>query len=245
MVRSLIVAVQFLTRLPTPQLVDFRADDLPRAAKLFPAVGILIGMMLLAVFSLFSLIGAAVAAFATVALWVLVTGALHADGLADVADAMGAAHRDPDRFIAVLRDPHLGSFGVIALVLLVVGKFALLQEFERQAGLSMGLVLVPAWARWSALCVSRWVPPLVSGSGAKFSLGVSDAAVGINFVLLVVVSLVVSPVLILAPLVAAASVLYWRGTIGGVTGDCLGATIEVTELVLLLALVVAAAIGHA
>src|SRR5690606_1423376 len=119
---------KFLTRLPSPEVADFHASDLSRSAVWFPAVGALIGLFLLFVQSIAGMLGPAVGALAVLIAWVWITGALHIDGLADVADAMGAAHRDPERFLSVLRDPHIGTFGVIAVLIVLLTKLILLSE---------------------------------------------------------------------------------------------------------------------
>ena len=101
-------------------------------------------------------------------LWaVAVTGGLHLDGLGDVADALGAAHRDPQRLLAVMKDPHLGSFGVLTLIVAVSGKLVLLMLLAKQQDWS-ALLLIPAWARWG---IYHWqtLPPLSQGMAERFS----------------------------------------------------------------------------
>ena len=157
-VRRLVLAIQFLTRLPTPQVRDFRDDDLSRAAVYYPLVGVIIGALLAAPLYL---LGDQpwLAGVLTLLAWVWVTGALHLDGLGDVADAFGAAHRDPQRFLEVLKDPHMGVFGVVTLVMQLLLKFVLLTELAASP-LWFGIVLVPAWARWGTLWWSRLLPSL-------------------------------------------------------------------------------------
>jgi adenosylcobinamide-GDP ribazoletransferase len=151
--RRLILAIQFLTRLPTPQVKDFRQEDLSRSAVYYPLVGALIGVLLaLPLYALGErpwLAGAL-----TLLLWVWVTGALHLDGLGDVADAFGAAHRNPQRFLEVLKDPHMGVFGVVTLVMQLLLKFVLLTELAASPAW-FGIVLVPVWARWGTLWWSQ------------------------------------------------------------------------------------------
>ena len=170
-------------------------------------------------------------------LWVWVTGALHLDGLGDVADAFGAAHRDPQRFIDVLKDPHMGVFGVVTLVMQLLLKFVLLAELAASP-LWFGIVLVPAWARWGTLWWSRLLPSLHgAGMAERFSWQLSLRSMWLWAVLLAAVTLFTAWPLLLAlglvPLIAA----YWRRRLGGISGDCLGASVEVSESLLLLALV--------
>lgn len=236
--RRMILAVQFLTRLPTPQLRDFREEELSRCAVYFPLVGLLIGALL--VLPLLALDQRPwLAALLALLAWVWVTGALHLDGLGDVADAFGAAHRSPERFLEVLKDPHMGVFGVVAIVMQLLVKLVLLAELVGGPWL-WGVLLLPAWARWATtLLWSRWLPPLHAGMAERFAWHRSEGAIwdwGWG-VALAGVSLWLAPPLLvclpLAPLVA----WYWHRRLGGISGDCLGASTEVIESLLLLALV--------
>ncbi len=235
--RGLILAIQFLTRLPTPQLRDFDPENPPSSAHWFPVVGLLIGALLVAALWLGSRIDPWLGALLATLLWVWVTGALHLDGLADMSDALGAAHRDRERFLAVLADPHLGTFGVVSLVLQLTCKLVLLMLLAR-SGQYWALLLAPAWARWGTLIWAR-LPALKPGTGQRFGGEISQSAIWILGALLVACS-ASNPVLWCAPLL----VLVWREfllrRVGGMTGDLLGAGVEVVESLILLLLVVQA-----
>lgn len=234
-VRELILAVQFLTRLPTPQVRDFRAEDLTRSARWFPLVGLLIGAALL--LPLWALEARPwLAAVLALLAWVWITGALHLDGLGDVADALGAAHRSPERFLEVLKDPHLGVFGVVAIVMQLLLKAVLLAELAGSPWLC-GIVLVPAWCRWATLLWSRGLPPLQAGMAERFAWQLGVWPVLLWALLLGALSLWLAPPLLLALLLAPLGIAYWRRRLGGISGDCLGASTEVMETLLLLALV--------
>ncbi|MGB3394030.1 MAG: adenosylcobinamide-GDP ribazoletransferase [Stenotrophomonas sp.] len=237
-VRRLILAIQFLTRLPTPQVKDFRSDDLSHSAVYYPLVGAIIGVLLL--LPLYLLDGRPwLAAVLALLLWVWVTGALHLDGLGDVADAFGAAHRDPQRFLAVLKDPHMGVFGVVTLVMQLLLKLMLLAELAVDPPW-YGIVLVPMWARWGTLWWSRLLPSLHgAGMAERFSWQLSLRSLWLWALLLTALSAFVAWPLLLALLLVPLIAVYWRRRLGGISGDCLGASVEVSESLLLLALVLA------
>lgn len=239
--RGLLLAVQFLTRLPTPQVTAYTSDDLRLVAPFVPFVGLIVGALLAIAVGLFGLAGGLVGAFCGVVAWVWVTGGLHLDGLGDVADAFGAAHGDPDRFLDVLRDPHAGSFAVIAIALVIAGKLALIAALPGSVQTLLTLLLVPAWARWGTLVWSLSVPPLRGGLGAGFAQGIDRRSVAIWGVALAGASVAAAPVLLVALVIVPLVTLWWRRALGGITGDCLGASVEVTEVLLLLAAVLAAA----
>jgi adenosylcobinamide-GDP ribazoletransferase len=233
--RRFILAVQFLTRIPTPPLAAYDPADLSRSSVFFPSVGAIIGVAVAAAALLGGLINPAVAGLAALLAWVLITGGLHLDGLGDVADAFGAAHRDPERFREVLRDPHAGSFAVIAIVLQVAAKLVLLASLAPLAGF-WAIVLIPAWARWGAVLWARTVPSLSPGMGERFAWQIGAPTIGLWALALGCASFFLAPMLLAAFVVVPLAALFWRWRLGGITGDCLGASIEVTESVLLLAL---------
>ena len=164
--RRLIIAFSFLTRLPMPR-VESDSADFAAAIRYYPLVGLAIGGLIVAGYRGGALIDQWLGALAALVVWVFVTGALHLDGLGDLADATGAAHRDRERLIAVMADPHIGSFGVIAIVLQLLAKLVLLHALQGPAWAA--LLLVPAVARTGPLLWAIWLPPLKPGLGASGS----------------------------------------------------------------------------
>ncbi|MDP2832046.1 MAG: adenosylcobinamide-GDP ribazoletransferase [Pseudomonadota bacterium] len=232
--RGLILAIQFLTRLPTPTLTDFKPDDLARAAIWFPLVGLLLGALLAGAVWLGAQVDPWLGALLGLLAWVGLTGALHLDGLADLADALGAAHGDRERLLAVLADPHLGVFGVTALALQLLSKLVLLMLLAK-AGLFWPLLLIPAWARLGPLLWAR-LPSLKPGLGERFAWNIGLGSVWLWMALLAAAS-VGAPALLAAPLLILGWRAYLRARLGGMTGDALGAGVEWVESGLLLALV--------
>ncbi|MGC0153136.1 adenosylcobinamide-GDP ribazoletransferase [Chromobacterium vaccinii] len=231
--RGLILAVQFLTRLPTPQLADFRPEWLAASARWFPAVGLIVGALLLAALRLGGLVDPWLAALLALLVWVGVTGGLHLDGLADLADALGASHRSRERFFEVLKDPHLGSFGVLALILAVACKLVLLMLLARQGGPAWALLLVPAWGRAFAVVWSATLPAIAPGSGERFAWSRDRAGMALNLAALLALSAWLAPALLLAPLAGLAWRAFLKRRLGGMTGDCLGAGVELCEITML------------
>ncbi|WP_242146220.1 adenosylcobinamide-GDP ribazoletransferase [Sphingomonas sp. BAUL-RG-20F-R05-02] len=230
--RSLLLAVQFLTRLPLPHVV---ASDAEFAASMrwFPLVGLLIGGLVSGAAVLGSRGDAWVGALAALVVWVGVSGALHLDGLADLADARGAAHGDPARLLAVLADPHVGSFGVVAIGLQLIAKLVLLHAAIAQAAW-WPLLLIPSAARIGPLVWTRWLQPLHAGLAARFR----DAVRPIDLVLWALALSVAAlrwPMVLITPLLLAGWGLYVRRAIGGISGDGHGAGIELVETLLLAA----------
>ncbi|MDB5702602.1 MAG: adenosylcobinamide-GDP ribazoletransferase [Sphingomonadales bacterium] len=228
--KGFVIALQFLTRLPTPRV---STDDASFAASMrwFPAVGLVVGAIVAGAAWPGSLVDAWVGALAALVAWVGVTGALHLDGLADLADAGGAAHKDRATLLAVLADPHVGSFGVVAIVLQLLAKLVLLHAII-DARLFVPLLLVPFAARIGPLIWTHWLPPLHQGLAARFRTAIQPARI-LGWMGALVIAAWGNPALLATPLV----VFIWgrlvRRTIGGISGDGHGAGIELVETALL------------
>jgi adenosylcobinamide-GDP ribazoletransferase len=240
--RGLILALQFLTRLPTPTLKEFRPEWLADSARWFAVVGVLIGSLVVAALWLGARVDPWLGALAALGVWAWVTGGLHLDGLADLADGLGAAHRSRERMLEVMKEPHVGSFGVIALVLALAAKLVLLMLLAKAGAHRWGLLLIPAWARLGAVWWSATLPPLAAGSGARFAETTDWRTLGVSAAILTGLSALLTPALLLAPLALWGWRRFLLQRLGGMTGDCLGAGVEYCEIVLLLLLVVAAAL---
>ncbi len=235
MLRGLRLATQFLTRVPVPAVEEFSAAELSRSSAWFPFVGLLIGVAISAIVFVLSHRNNTIAAMLGLLAWVWMTGALHLDGLADLIDALAAAHRDPQRFLPVLSDPHVGAFGVVGIVLMLMLKAAGLAQLS--SPMWIAVPLIPAWARLGPLAWSRWLKPLKPGQGERFAWHLHVGWIVLWTVMLLIASAVVAPILCAAPLVIAAWGIWLKWRLGGSTGDCLGAGVEITEVVLLYALV--------
>ncbi len=227
-----VVALQLMTRLPTPRLNGPLATNLAGAAPWTPVAGLIIGTLVAAAMVAGALHGPSIAALFALLMWVIVTGAMHLEGLADTADGLGAAHGDPARFLEVARDPRTGSFGAVSIALMLIVKLVLLAEVA-QAQTVYALVLIPAWARWVSLALARMVPPLGTGLGRRFASGATWGVIAVEAAALAIVTAAIAPELMIAMPAALLFAIYWQRRLGGMSGDCHGATIEVTEALLL------------
>lgn len=235
--KRLVLAVQFMTRLPLPA-VAATEGDFAAAIRWFPAAGLVVGAAVAIAAGVGARIDSGLGALFGLVAWVAITGALHLDGLGDIADASGAAHASRERLSAVLADPHIGSFGVTAIGLQLIAKLVLLDLLLDRGPLWL-LVLVPAVARLGPLVWTLALPPLHEGLGTRFRAGAAwwqVAAWGAAFALALPVAPGLAVVLAAIPLWG----LWLRARIGGVSGDGHGAGIELVESALLCALVVMA-----
>ena len=233
--KGLLIAIQFLTRLPTPR-INASGTEFAASMRWFPAVGLIVGGMVTAAARGGSQLDPWTGALLGLILWVAVTGALHLDGLGDIADASGAAHKDRTRLLVVLSDPHAGSFAVIVIALQLLAKLVLLHGLI-EAHAFTPIALVPFAARIGPLVWSRWLPDLHSGLGSKFRGVTRPVDFGVWALMLVAFALL-SPSLLSTPLALLFWGLWLHHRIGGISGDGHGAGIEISESLLLFAALV-------
>jgi len=243
--RNLIFALQFLTRLPLPQRSDHSPDALAASAKWFPLAGLIIGALLSASLALGAWINPWLGALFAIACWIGITGGIHLDGLCDLADALGGAHRDPEQFLRIMRDPHSGVFGNIALWLVLSTKLILLMLLATQADALWTMLLIPAWVRLGPVIWAQTLPALGAGLGQRFGQISQPLSWSVWTLLLGAASWYRAPALLLAPLLLLLWWLFLKYRVKGMNGDCLGAGVEFTEALLLCAAVIFHAIHPA
>jgi adenosylcobinamide-GDP ribazoletransferase len=250
---SLAVALSFLTIVPVRTAAP-RPGDLGRAAVWFPWVGLAVGLSLsVADWLLARFLAPALVATLTVALWAAVTGGLHLDGLADCGDGLlSTAPRE--RRLEIMRDPRLGSFGVIALVLFLLLKVLAVASLATEPLWSLAvptlevawhgllpfgpLVLAPVVARWLLLVAARQPAARPSGMGQDFASTLTPRALLLAALLPLALVVVAGPrawlSALLAGLVTLLVLRVARARLGGVTGDVFGLVVELSELTVLL-----------
>jgi adenosylcobinamide-GDP ribazoletransferase len=229
------VAFQFLTRIPTLSKT-FEADSLSRAAKFFPLVGLAVGCgAVLLQKLLVSHLSRAVIALIVLAYLVLITGCLHEDGLADTADGFGGGW-SKDQILTILKDSRIGSYGAAALVLSLLTRYVLLASLPVER-FAMYVISAHVLCRWSSLPLSYFLPSAreQEGQGARIAklTSLSTLLFGSLFSVVVVIFALrwsaVAPLLATLLVVTLSGLFYWR-KIGGVTGDCFGATNQLAEI---------------
>lgn len=164
---------------------------------------------------------------------IAVTGALHEDGLADSADALGA-HVDRERRLEILRDSRVGTFGALALALALLFAYAVLSELDGDQVVRAAVVAHVA-ARWAMVVQACVVEPARRGGAGALFRPSRGGALGATVVCAALVIGAVGPVsgaaaLAAAVLLTAAAGVLVRRSLGGVTGDTLGALGKLVEL---------------
>jgi adenosylcobinamide-GDP ribazoletransferase len=235
--RSLGLAIQFLTlfpirfkRAPTP-------EEQARSMIFFPVVGLGLGLFIgLIYYLLTELLLPLSAAAVLVLLYTLMTGGLHLDALADLSDGLYAG-RDRDEIIQIMKDPHIGVMGAIAIFLVLLAKFSLISGIPSHPFDIRPLILFPLISRWSALIVTYRADLTAQGSLAEPYLRLSLQDLILASIFAIVTTLLISGWGVVALIPCAGVALLLRGytikRLNGIRGDLIGATIECTEVLAL------------
>jgi adenosylcobinamide-GDP ribazoletransferase len=239
--RGLRAAVVFLTRVPVGGF-PYADAEWRWAAGWFPLVGAAVGALAGGVAWLAGGAGPPVAAALAVITSLLLTGAFHEDGLADTADALGGAY-DRDKLFAILKDSRIGSFGAAALGMALLLRVLLLARLGARA--PAALVLVGAVSRVAPVWLMAALPYVTGGASRSRPVAQGGAPQALLATLLAAVTGALlhlsslPAVALTAVSLGVALVCGWRFHVraGGLTGDFLGATQQVSECALLLALV--------
>ena len=243
-----LLALSFMTRLPVRRLIftSPTAVQQQRSIYYYP----LVGAVLAAILSVLSYLSQSLSddflrSSILVSVWVILTGALHLDGLADSWDAYFAHHGDASRTLSVMKDPANGTLAVVAIVICIVFKIAAVSALLSSAigigSVLLGALVVPRAFVLLLMLITPYVGAQQGrGAGSALNIGQSNrVTLLVLFTTMAVMTVVMGFSLSLASaLVAILLLLWWRRVwqkmIGGFTGDVLGAYIEMAECSVLL-----------
>lgn len=242
LLRPALIALQFLSQIPVNFGQAPTEKEVGQSLCFYPLVGLALGGLLMGLALLLPAQLPMISAALILICWVLFSGALHLDGLADSADAWLGGRGDPERTLAIMKDPTAGPVAVVVLLLVLLLKFALIHSLI-QLQLFWPLLIAPMLGRMAlpALLLStayvrrqglgRW---LVDYAPAQTVWGVLAA--------MLLLLLLLAPLTVVYALLSCAGLLLLLRRlmirrIGGVTGDTLGAALELVEVSALLSLV--------
>ncbi|MEW6187171.1 MAG: adenosylcobinamide-GDP ribazoletransferase, partial [Thermodesulfobacteriota bacterium] len=168
--KSFFLALRFLTILPLGGNQDLTDSRVASAGKYYPLVGLIIGALLWAFYRGIGVVFPVPVAVALLLIfWVLITGALHLDGLADCLDGLYGGNR-PEERLRIMKDVHLGTMGIVGLVIILGMKFLLFKELLLIPSQGVWLFLVPSLSRWTPIFLSCFFPYARPGGGLGSAL---------------------------------------------------------------------------
>ncbi len=250
--RILLTAIRFYTRIPCPEIKDYDPNDLHKATRYFPFIGWLVGGLSFGVYALSTILfDHNIAVVISMLFGVLLTGAFHEDGLADVADGFGGGWTK-QKILMIMKDSRVGAFGVISLIFLFLIKYAslvhLLPYSENHLVLFLFFVSYHSLARFTATTLiftsiysredtSSKVKPIGKTYTFREVLGASFFGC---LPLVLLSCLHIKAALVLLPLffISVLAKRYFEKWIDGYTGDCLGAVEQIAECVCILSYII-------
>lgn len=238
--KAFLLALQFLTCFPLSLRSAPSPADWGKSALAYPVIGLLIGLLLAGLQQLVGHADPLLQAALLTATWALITGGLHLDGLADSADAWVGGHGDRERTLAIMKDPRSGPAAISTLVLTLLLKFSALAVLTK-ADTWPALLLVPVLGRAAIVALLLSTPYVrPGGMGSAITAHLPRAAAVLVMLMVAAGGLFAGKAGALALVVAVAAwlVLRWMmlRRLGGMTGDTLGAAVELTEVAVLIAL---------
>lgn len=239
MIKSFLIALQFLTRLPVRLTTQHSEKELGYSLLFYPLAGLIIGSILIALGCLLNGTPPLVMAALLLTAWIFLTGGLHLDGLADSADAWIGGMGDRTKTLAIMKDPNCGPAGVAAIVLIILLKFVTLHTLVTSNDW-ITLLLAPILAR-TLLPLLFLTTPYVRSNGLGASLAAyqprrwSILTIVVTFVLIFLFTGIHYLSLTFAAITMFLFLRYLMlQRIDGTTGDTAGALVEITETAVLL-----------
>ncbi len=247
--QDILLTLSFLTRfpLPAPDSDTSESADSPRqfsaALRYAPLAGVIIGAVGATVYGVCLWLGlsAPLAAGLAVATMLLSTGALHEDGLADIADGLGGGHGRA-RKLAIMSDSRIGTYGTVTLILCLLLRVAVLADLYDPARVAIALIASASLSRAFMYMAMGLLPP-AKQDGLSFRAGmparrdiIIAGALAAGILLVALPAGVILPVLLCGAAAALLLAALVKRQIGGQTGDALGAIQQVSELACLIAL---------
>lgn len=230
-------AVRFFTRIPVSDRIPHSAESLNHSARYFPAVGLLVGAVSAIAFSIAALVLPTQAAvLIAMASSIYLTGAFHEDGLSDMTDGLGGGW-DKMRILEIMKDSRVGSYGVIAITIALLGKFVLLDSFD-PLWVPFLLIAAHAFSRYCAVLIMAGLSYVREDTRSKskpLATKLSRKALWVASAFGLVPLLFLPATAALMGVAAGLLTTVWLGRklqkwLGGYTGDCLGATQQLSEL---------------
>jgi len=236
-----LAALGFFTRLPLPPGTDWSPALLAGASRYLPWIGWIVGAAAVAVFiATAQVLPLSLAVLLSMLATIILTGALHEDGLADVCDGFGAGW-EPGQILSIMKDSHIGTYGVLGLLLTLSAKAAALIELAKTAPLSavvIALFIAHPLSRLAAVLLLHkldYARPEGPSKARPFAQPLSKTGLATAFAGGLLPLLLLKPVEMMTVLILATTFTLWAAwqlqrRLGGYTGDCLGAVQQGTEL---------------
>lgn len=236
--KTFILALQFMTRIPIDINLDVKREDFKKTVKFFPIIGLIIGLFEASIYLVcFRIFSESMAAFFTVLSHLFITGGIHIDGLSDTVDGIFSG-RSKDRILEIMKDSRVGTFGSLAIVFLILGKIISISDIPHHLRITT-IVLAPIISRTMNifLMYNRKYARQQEGMGDMFIGVIDKTEFNIALFLGIIISIIIGRLngvilFVLCFIFTLCFRNYIENKIQGLTGDILGASDELNELLI-------------
>ncbi|HOW23564.1 MAG TPA: adenosylcobinamide-GDP ribazoletransferase [Sedimentibacter sp.] len=236
MASGFLILISFFTRIPIGEKIEYKEENFIKALKLYTLAGAVTGLLLTLTYLLFNYQRSFLRGLVLTLSYAAITGGIHLDGAADTADGL-LSGRQGDKIFDIMSDSHLGAFGVISLILIILSQFVLFSFSSIETVFMMPLV---GKASTIAACWNKKYAKGTRGLGTVFVENINDRVLLANLVTLFVFSILSwYRTIIFTACFAAIAVSYFISTlidekIGGMTGDTCGAITEISQIIFMI-----------
>lgn len=237
MIKRLVLMLQFLTKLPLPFEIKADNEDFQKGIVYFPLVGLVIGILMVGLYEIGNMLYPYyIAVFLVLGFQVFITGGLHLDGLADSFDGL-YSYRNKEEMLEIMKDSRVGTNGVLILIVLLFLKGGLLLALADEGAIWV-FVLMPVYGRMMGVILAHiGVYARAKGMGGFFIGHTTKLQVLIALIVTILASLIYVKVLFVLPVMILLTFIWnyhVKSKIDGITGDVLGAWIEMSEVIFLM-----------
>ncbi len=232
--RSLILMITFLTRIPIKYPYEYKDEDFIKGIILMPIVGVIIGLLLWGISFSGIFLDKPVTILFIWLFYIWITGGLHIDGLADTVDGI-FSNRDRQRVFEIMKDSRIGTFGVIAIISIIISNLILMNYLDYKA-----IILMPIAGRSCALLAcstSKYAREQGMGKGFIDNAGLKEgifSVVVFALVGIITYSYFILPIVMICIIFTIYITNYIKKKLGGMTGDTIGFMIEINQTFFLL-----------
>ena len=237
-----ILGIQFMTSLPIPININVKREDFQKIVAFFPAIGLIIGLFEAFIYYISSrFLTHNSASFMAIVSHIIITGAIHIDGLGDTADGIFSG-RNREKMLEIMKDSRLGTFGALAIIVVIVGKVIMIMEMPKHMIITV-LIVAPVIARTMNIFL------MYNRKYARQTEGMGDLFIGVlkkeNYIIALILGVLITIILggltgmkmfVISFIFTILFRNYTEGKLGGITGDILGASDELNEFLIYLAM---------
>ncbi len=237
MASGFLTLISFFTRIPIGKKIEYNEENFKKALSLYTLMGAIIGLLLSLIYALISNKSVDfIRGLILVVFYIVITGGIHLDGAADAADGLFSG-RTGNKIFDIMNDSNVGTFGVLALIIIVLSQFVLLSFLD-----VFTCFMMPVVGRTS-LIVATWnkkYAKQTKGMGTAFIESINNRVLIINLIILSAFSIIMPTRIIIltscfATLIASYYISGWiEEKIGGMTGDTCGFITEISQIIFMI-----------